>query len=513
MGQCENDLHIHPPVPQSPTPIQPLPHSRPASFFVNQKWLLLILALAAGLRLWHLGVESVWLDEAMSVEIARDSPGDVVLNAAEDVHPPLYYLALHFWMHMMGDSERALRSLSVLFSLFAITAVVIFAARWFGRPTGLVAGLLAAVSPLQIALAQEARMYALLTLTAVLSIDAFLCLLHHGTRRAMAGYVAATSAMLYTHAYAGFVLAGQGLWLAGALIASTCNRSQWWRRGLLAFGLSALVFLPWVPSFLSQLYGVEQGFWISGQATLASAVRAQAGSPTLAWIVAPLAASAVAVSAVGSRRSRPVANGSLAAATLCAAVVACVIGLPFELSRVSSPVFLPKYTIAASPAFVTLAARGLVLLPSRLLRTCVLVGIMALTVAPLRAYFTTRQKDDWRDVVARVERAAEPGDLVVFSRPFGQAPFHYYARRTDLIELPFLDTSEGLTTRSLNLAAGVAVAPFDRVWLVLSDPDATSDALIRSVQGYRQTIDDSEGAVVARLFVRQGAPPRMPRVR
>jgi len=342
----------------------------------------------------------------------------------------------------------------------------------------------------------------------MLSIDAFLCLLHHGTRRALAVYVAATSAMLYTHAYAGFVLTGQGLWLVGALVASSCNRSQWWRRGFLAFGLTALVFLPWVPSFLSQLYGVERGFWIPGQTTLASAVRAQAGSSTLAWIMAPLAMTAVVVSGLRSRPPTPDANGSLAAATLCAAVVACVIGLPFVLSRVSRPIFLPKYTIAASLAFVTLAARGLVLLPVRLLRAGVMIGIVALTVVPLRAYFTTRHKDDWRDVVARVERAAEPGDLVVFSRPFGQAPFDYYARRTDLVERPFLDTSEGLTTRSLNAAARMAVAPYDRVWLVLSDPDATSEALIRSLQDYRQAIDDSEGGVAARLFVRQDAPPR-----
>jgi mannosyltransferase len=482
-----------------------------AAFVVKHRGLLLILALAAGLRVWHLGVESVWLDEAMSVEIARDSPVDVVLNAAQDVHPPLYYLALHFWMRMMGDSERALRSLSVLFSLLAIAAVVIFATRWFDRPTGLVAGFLAAVSPLQIALAQEARMYALLTLTAVLSIDAFLCLLRHGTRRALAGYVAATSAMLYTHAYAVFVLTGQGLWLAGALLVSPGHRSQWWRRGFLAFGLTALVFLPWLPSFLAQLDGVERGFWISGQATLASAVRAQAGSSTLAWIMAPLAMTAVVVAGVRSRQPMPAANRSLAAlvaATLCAAIVACVIGLPFVLSRLSRPVFLPKYTIAASLAFVTLAARGLVLLPARLLRAGVMVGIAALTVVPLRAYFTTRHKDDWRDVVARVERAAEPGDLIVFSQPFGQAPFDYYARRTDLVELPFLETSEGLTTRSVSVFAGVAVAPYDRVWLVLSDPDATSEALIRSLQGYRQAIDDSEGGVAARLFVRRGAPPK-----
>jgi len=488
-----------------------VPESRLASLVVKQRGLVLILALfvlAAGLRVWHLGVESVWQDEATSVEIARDSPADVVLDATTDVHPPLYYLALHFWMRLTGDSERAVRALSVLFSLLAIAALIAFAARWFDRPTALVAGFLAAISLQQIAFAQEARMYALLTLTAVLSIDAFLCVVRHGTRRALAGYVAATSAMLYTHAYAGFVVAGQALWLAGALAASTSHRSQLWRRGLLAFGLTALVFLPWVPAFLAQLYRVERAFWIQGQATLASAVEAEAGSSLLAWVLGPLAATALLVSVVRSRRETREATASMAAATLCAATIACVIGLPFGLSRVSRPIFLPKYTIAASLAFVTLAARGLVLLPARALRGCALIGIVALTVVPLRSYFTIRHKDDWRDIVAQVERAAEPGDLVVFSQAFGVEPFHYYARRTDLVELPFLETSEGLTTRSVNVFAGVVVRPYDRVWLVLSDPDWTTDAVIRNLRGYREAIDDSGGGVKARLFVRQGAPPK-----
>jgi len=476
---------------------------------VNQHWLvrvLLILALAAALRVWHLGTESVWQDEATSVEIARDPPADLVLDAATDVHPPLYYLALHFWLRLAGDAERALRALSVLFSLLAIAALIAFASRWFDHRTALLAGFLAAISPLQIAFAQEARMYALLTLTAVLSMDAFLCVVRHGTRRALAAYVVATSAMLYTHAYAGFVMAGQTLWLAGALVASTDHRSQRWRRGLLAFGLTTLVFLPWVPTFFAQLYRVEQGFWIPGRATLASAIEAQAGSSALAWILGPLAATAFFVSVARSRRQTGEASASIAATTLCAAVVGCVIALPFALSRVSRPVFLPKYTIAASLAFVTLAARGVVLLPARVLRGGALIGIAALTVVPLRDYFTIRHKDDWRDVVAQLERAAQPGDLVIFSQAFGVEPFHYYARRTDLIELRFLDTSEGLTTRSVNLFARAAVAPYERVWLVVSDPDPTTEAVIRNLRGYREAIDVPGGGVEARLFVRRSVP-------
>jgi hypothetical protein len=146
--------------------------------------------------------------------------------------------------------------------------------------------------------------------------------------------------------------------------------------------------------------------------------------------------------------------------------------------------------------------------PWRAVRAAVLVGVIALTTVPLAAYASTRHKDDWRSVVAEVERQAEPGDLVVLSQTFAMAPFEYYAQRTDLVELPFLDSASfGLTSRSLAELSRVAIAGYDRVWLVRSDPDAATAAMTAALAGLDKVRMVSGGGVDATLYVRRDTPP------
>jgi hypothetical protein len=456
----------------------------------RQTWAFILVGLlAVGLRLHHLGTESVWLDEATSIETAHDPLWKIPQDAAEDVHPPLYYLMLHGWVQAWGDSERAVRSLSVVYSLGTLVALVVFARRWLDDRTAVVVGLLSAVSPLEIAFAQEARMYALLTLLAVISTDAFLRLLSSGSKRAGVLYVVATAAMLYTHAYAAFVIAGQVVWFAGVLIA-TPDRRVWLWRAFLGLGLTAVAFLPWLSSLLAQVRGVEQAFWIPPNATIAGALAAQSGSVILAWVLVPFVLAAL----VRPPRGRRVA-------ALLAAIVLAVIGGPWLLSRLSSPIFLPKYTIACSPAFLLLAARGLAGVSQRTVRTALVVAVVGLTGLPLRTYFGAPHKDDWRRVATGVEAQARAGDLVIYSQPFGAAPFRYYARRRDLVEIPFLDEHRGLTTYALNVLADSAIRRAARVWLVTADPDEATEALRRRLAEAVEVVSIPGGGVEARLFV------------
>ena len=84
---------------------------------------LALVALAAGiLRFVGLARESIWLDEATSIIIARMNWSSVVAWAAGDIHPPLYYLALHLWLGL-GDSEFSVRALSALYG--ALTVVIV----------------------------------------------------------------------------------------------------------------------------------------------------------------------------------------------------------------------------------------------------------------------------------------------------------------------------------------------------------------------------------------------------
>ena len=182
--------------------------------------LVLVLCVGAILRLHDLTGQSFWLDEACSVAIAQSPLDSLVQQTAADVHPPLYYLLLHYWMLATDRSEFSVRLFSVVIGLAGIAAVFFVTRRLFTPATALIAAAILAALPFHIHHSQEARMYGLLALLATLSMHGFLATLGpQPSRRAIAGYLAASAAMLYTHAYGFFVLAAQLAYI-GCLIVN-----------------------------------------------------------------------------------------------------------------------------------------------------------------------------------------------------------------------------------------------------------------------------------------------------
>jgi len=59
-------------------------------------------AVAVGIVARFVQRSPLWLDEALSVNIARLPVSDLLEALWHDGHPPLYYLLLHFWMEVVG---------------------------------------------------------------------------------------------------------------------------------------------------------------------------------------------------------------------------------------------------------------------------------------------------------------------------------------------------------------------------------------------------------------------------
>ncbi|MCX8067114.1 MAG: glycosyltransferase family 39 protein [Anaerolineae bacterium] len=234
--------------------------------------LLLILLLAAGLRFYRLDAQSFWNDEGNAVRAAERPIPLVIAAARGDIHPPGYYLLLHFWRIPTGDSEFAVRALSVYIGLLAVALTGRLGRRMFGAEVGLVAALLAALSPLAVYYSQEARMYGLLGLIAVASTDLLWSFLSRPRLRAGVLYALVAAAGLYTHYSFPFVLLahnllvlGWWLWphLSSILLPSSDLRSgegRGWRRSRRRWGEAlqwlalqasiVLLYLPWLPTAL-----------------------------------------------------------------------------------------------------------------------------------------------------------------------------------------------------------------------------------------------------------------------
>ncbi len=142
-------------------------------------WLVIIITFIGGcLRVFVLGTKGLWLDETFSVWVANHNVVDMMQWIVRiDQHPPLYYLLLHYWIALNGDTPYAVRLLSVLFGAGTIPIIYLIGKRMSGVLMGLVAAVLLALSLFNISFAQETRMYTLLTFNAAVAIYALVRLL------------------------------------------------------------------------------------------------------------------------------------------------------------------------------------------------------------------------------------------------------------------------------------------------------------------------------------------------
>ncbi|HKQ52001.1 MAG TPA: glycosyltransferase family 39 protein [Pyrinomonadaceae bacterium] len=433
--------------------------------------LVVIVAAGAALRVYKLGAESVWLDEAFTIRLSRNAPAGIVEETSKDVHPPLYYFALHYWMMLFGDTEAGTRLLSALFGVLALIATYKTAAHLFGRATALVASALLALSRFHLEFSQEARMYTLLGLLAIVSMYFFVRLVEGRGRLALPLYVAASALMMYTQVYSVFVLAAQNLFVVVLLVASRETFRRVVRRWVVAQITLAVLFLPWLSVLAQQVSHVQQGFWIPrlGASFILTTLVMYAGSYVLSGFLFTLAALAV----LFCPRKNVETEGPLdERLKICLLLLwlACSIVLPYLVSQFASPIFLPKYTIAALPAFLILAARGLSRLRSHQLRALVLVLILFFSAGLLRNYYAALKKDPWREAVHEFEQLARPGDLVLFNQASGRHPFDYYLKTKGIDEKPFPDFQTELTAANLPRLLDDAVKDRVRVWIVVSHP-------------------------------------------
>lgn len=233
-------------------------------------WLLLLIVIAGlSVRSYQLTARSLWFDEAFSWRLVQFSNAEMLSRAAADVHPPLYYLILKAWSLAFGSSLLSLRSFSVASAALTIAAAYLFTSyATLSRLTGLVAAFLLALSGFQIQYAQEARMYTLGTALLLVSSYFLLKAVRELRLRYWLAYAASTAALSYVHYFALFSIAGQLVFILGYLFVRTKGRlgeildwRQTWYAALAVLTMLAL-FLPWLPTFLSQNAQVQQTYWI-----------------------------------------------------------------------------------------------------------------------------------------------------------------------------------------------------------------------------------------------------------
>ncbi len=198
----------------------------------------------------------LWLDEALSSNIAALPIRDIPDALRHDGHPPLYYVVLHVWQDLVGDGDVAVRLLSGLAGLVLLPLAFVAAGRLGGRRAAWAATLLVALNPYVLRYSTEARMYEIVM---VLALGGWLVAdraLRQPTVGRLVGLAVLTGALLWTHYWGVWLTLASGLGvLARAAHAHRAGATERRRSSLLVAGAlvaGGLLFLPWVPTLLYQ---------------------------------------------------------------------------------------------------------------------------------------------------------------------------------------------------------------------------------------------------------------------
>lgn len=197
--------------------------------------------------------QSFWRDEAFAALLSIKNPSQIVSLTMKDASPPLYYLLLHYWMIVFGNSEPAMRSLSVLFHLLTVV-VVFFLCRKLIKSwvAPILISLAVLLNPFLIQYAFEARAYSLLVLLSVLALYLVI-----SKRYILAGLAFALATL--THNFAVLTLFACGCWF---LFINRHRLLESIKEGAALFAIPALALLAWGSVLWQQWTSVSSGFWI-----------------------------------------------------------------------------------------------------------------------------------------------------------------------------------------------------------------------------------------------------------
>jgi len=387
---------------------------------------LAIVFVAFALYTTTLTLQSMWIDEVMALFFTKGSFSQTMRAIVSPSHNgPLFYLLLYAWRQIAGDSDFAVRFLSVAPAVLTIPLLFQWARRLLTERTALLAAWLFAFSPFVFWFAQEAKMYALHMLFAVASSLTLLAAFRRGRWWRWLLYAALVSTVLYSHFFGAFLVASQAVM---ALLLG-------WRRGqrLLAYAAAmlslALAHLPLLRFGLAVLQRYRpQDIWRGFVPLHEIAHDAighyfyRVGMPQVPWSVFLLAtglalAGSLALFLLPRRDALVIPLHAITPVLL------------FYAISIRVPIYGAKYLAAVVPALFVLVAWGTEAL-ARLWRPA---GVLILALGVLMTNGVVRdltdpavQRSDWRFVADYVDAHESDRDIVVVSAEYARHAFKRY---------------------------------------------------------------------------------------
>lgn len=452
------------------------PHElvKPSTHRAGHLWPVVATLLAAfTLRIVLLGNQNIWWDEGLAIWAVRQGLTRMTLWTASDVHPPIYFWLLQFFVRLGGESEFSARFVSLVCGVLTVALLYALGKALLGHRIAVLGTLLLAFARFHVWWSQEMRMYIVATLWGVLSVYALvrwfraegwlLCAPlaaspreQHPTREAW-GYVLATVAGLYTlYLFATVILIENVFFLVVWLVRGRGRRLRLSASDaqVRAFGrwvgaqLAVLtLFVPWLALALPRMHSWS----VATDFDFAVFLRLYATLLTLGistfierytWLVLPFAVLVGgALLSIWRGRTWSKTDTEQHGSNRLTALLFCLFlivppGVVYLLTRPRSLFYTPKvearYLVLFAPVFYLLLAWSLVGVYRRSRRTGIVVAIFiaGTFLWTLPGHYVGRYLRDEHQTMVRIIAAyAEPGDAVLLVSGSRYPIFDYYYGR------------------------------------------------------------------------------------
>jgi uncharacterized membrane protein len=454
----------------------------------------LAILVAAWLEIRSLNSRSLWIDEILSRKYASQSLGGLFSFFIHgELNMALYHLFLHFWLRF-GDSEVAIRSLSILFSVMTLPFAYVLGKRLVSDWVGALATALLALNGAFYSFAREARSYSLTILLVTAASYFFIRALDSGRASDWSFYVVTAVLAVYAHLFAMTVVLAHFLSLGLRRARPIDRRSVW---------IGAVTILVLLSPAIAYI--------VTGDRSLTTdpSTRARDVPDLFKWYAASnrpllllyLTGALVAVVAAARRwvRSGPafVWPESFLIVWLAVPIVAAL-----AVSYTIDPIFQFRYLLVVLPPFMFLVAVGIAGVSPVVLCAALTIAMLGASVRAIDSCQPgcSTPTQDFREATAFVWSRAKPRDEIFFDPPYLSYAFAYYAPRTEETRR---SARAGLPKPSGHGPSAAA----RRVWVMsdLGDPNSLAyrGQSLASLKRWRLAgTDRFESLLVTQLYVR-----------
>ena len=454
--------------------------------------LSVILLAAFVIRTHSLGDESLWYDEGLSIQFAHlNLPQLINELSLKETHPPFYYLLLHYWINLFGDSEFSARLLSAIFGALTVLMVYHVGRLLFDKKTGILSAILVSVSGFFVYFSQEVRMYSLLPFLALASMYFFLKLLDKKNIAHAAGYAVFTILLLYTHYTGFFIILAQNIYFITLFLLAKKYSRQDFVKWLCLQILLIVLYAPGIEIIIKLVR------FAAVSATLSANPAPITPPPFSVWLILNFFTKACGTSLLSyifillsinafitKRKGASIDKPKFDAFYLLSLWLLCPFAMAVISPKTTSLIYQVKYFSANVIAVYLLAAYGLSRIRLKYVMAPAFAVIIVLSLGNVMEIYRKVNKEPWRIAAEYVDKNARAGDLVIFNPPYYiTTVFDYYSKRNDLIKEGFPPSIAGTTyvnERNIKELMPI-VGDHERVWFIqahIHDPlDLTVSAL------------------------------------